>query len=103
MIVKRRSVAMNARTHDREPTQESAKSPHDINRAGFRILDAWAQVGTVLDALRLINSSTEAVQGSVERVLYFRAIYSCGRAVMIDSASALGRCLLRRCSMRLPP
>ena len=27
--------------------------------------------------------------GSMERVLYFRAIYSCGQAVMTDSASAL--------------
>jgi hypothetical protein len=47
------------------------------------------EVDTVLDALRLIQSSTVAEQGSVERVLYFRAIYSCGQAVMIDSASAV--------------
>ncbi|WP_152602831.1 hypothetical protein [Caballeronia sordidicola] len=62
-----------------------------LNRAGFRTLDACAKADTVIDPLRLINSSTEEARLSVARVLYFRAIYSCGRAVMIDSASALGR------------
>ena len=78
----------------KKPARYYTISP-DINRAGFRIPDAWAKANTVIDPSRLINSSTEAARPSVARVLYFRAIYSCGQAVMIDSSSALGRCSMR--------
>jgi hypothetical protein len=50
----------------------SAESPHGVNRAGFRILDAWATADTVIDLSRLINSSTEAAWPSVARNLYFK-------------------------------